>query len=225
MSLLIDIHTHGTGVYEGITRVRNFFPADIPLVDASPHERYSCGIHPWFILETDIQKSFEDILGMKDDQRFVALGEAGLDRLAKTSLVEQVKVLEAHIELSERLNKPLIIHCVKAFPELIQLRKSIHPSSDWIVHGFRHNERLANDLVSAGFYLSFGPALLNSTNPVREYMGSLPLDRLFFETDDTGKNIEHLYLEASTILEIPMDQLTSRIHENFINCTRNDTIL
>ena len=86
-------------------------------------------------------------------------------------------MLTRHVALSERLGKPLLLHVVRAYAEILALHKRVRPSQPWIVHGFRGKPALALQLVKAGFYLSVGPDCPQATVDV------IPLERLLHETD------------------------------------------
>jgi len=81
----------------------------------------------------------------------VAIGETGLDRLKGPSFDVQIPVFKKHIELSENLGKPVIIHCVKAWEELIQIRRETKPTQSWIIHGYRGKPELTKRLIQEGF--------------------------------------------------------------------------
>ena len=69
---------------------------------------------------------------------------------------KQLEVFKGQIELSEREEKPLIIHCVKAIDGLLRLRRDLHPKMPWMFHGFRGKPQQLRSLLAAGFYVSFG---------------------------------------------------------------------
>ena len=96
----------------------------------------------------------ESVLGK--DKRVIALGEAGLDKCCHVPFALQEEAFRMMGSFSEQHCLPLIIHAVKVYNELIALKKEIHPSQPWIVHGFRGKKELAQSLVRQGFYLSFG---------------------------------------------------------------------
>ena len=68
-----------------------------------------------------------------------------------------MKVFEAQVAEADRRGKPLVIHCVRCFPELIRLKTNAGADSvQWVLHGFRGAKRKAFELLDAGFALSFG---------------------------------------------------------------------
>ena len=116
--MLLDIHTHHK---EGIPG-ENILNVEPGLFGPAEGCYYSIGIHPWKVLETEPEdwKRLEDAAGHPS---VLAIGEAGLDKLASADILLQKEVLIRQILLSESVGKPLVIHCVKAFNELIELKK------------------------------------------------------------------------------------------------------
>lgn len=93
-------------------------------------------------------------------------------------LSAQTALLRYHYELSETLGKPLILHIVKSFPEIIALKKQWKPAQPWIIHGFRGKPQLASELLAHGFHLSYG----KKYNPAS--LALTPASRLLRETDE-----------------------------------------
>ena len=85
----------------------------------------------------------------------IAIGEAGFDKLRGPSPELQRKVFEEQVAISEELKKPVVIHCVRAWDELLAVHKKLKPKMPWLIHGFRGNTELAAQLLSKGMYLSF----------------------------------------------------------------------
>lgn len=147
---LYDVHTHRP-------------PADLTTpavvsIDASepfeprPGECYAVGIHPWHAAADRLP-----LLRLRAAHpQVVMIGEAGLDRLVEAPMPLQIELFEAQVRLADELRKPLIIHCVRAWGELLDVRKRLRPDSPWIVHGFRGKSPLATQLLDAGLSLSFG---------------------------------------------------------------------
>lgn len=148
---------------------------------------YSVGIHPWNVFRF----TSTDLLALRAlaaEPQVIAIGECGLDPNLHDGpggcldraeiLAAQTPLLRFHYELSERLGKPLILHIVKSFPEIIALKKLWKPVQPWIVHGFRGKPQLARELLNQGFYLSFGTRY----NP--DSLALTPPSRLLRETDE-----------------------------------------
>ena len=203
-----DIHTHQPSVHpEDITIVNTIIKEDYEL--SLPAAYCSVGIHPWYIYNVREQLScFESIISASN---VVAIGEAGLDKLAETPLAIQQEVFLKQAELANEKSKPLIIHCVKAWAELIAARKLVKPQTPWIIHGFRGNGELAQQLISQGFYLSFGayfnPSALQSAWP----------ERIFAETDDKKIDIQAVYQQIASSLHLSLEELASGLENNVCN--------
>ena len=117
---------------------------------------YSVGIHPWWTATAEWEDLMRGLYSWAEHPQVVRIGECGLDKLQGASVELQEQVFLMHVSLSERLKKPLTIHCVKAFDRLLALRKQLRPTQRWAIHGFRGKPELAQQLLAAGFDLSFG---------------------------------------------------------------------
>ena len=159
----------------------------------------SFGLHPWLV-EADWHQRLRAIdFPPQDSSDRWMVGECGLDRLYPATYQLQLQAFEAQIELSESLCRPMIVHCVRAWDDLLRLHR--RASQPWIVHGFRGRPQLLAQLLDGGFYVSFGfrhnAASLAACQPTR----------LFLETDNTPLPIAPLYDETAAALGIDLDTL------------------
>lgn len=171
-----DVHTHQARHSQ---EVQNCFPEDTYEAGV-----FSVGIHPCYIHE-DGEAQWEKVVVRASHPLCVAIGECGLDKRATTPLPLQTALFERHIALAEQLQKPLIIHCVKSYGELIGLRKKSKATGLWILHGFHKSEALAHELLKAGIKLSFNRRLLDDPR-LKHLMEILPPEDYFFETDENN---------------------------------------
>lgn len=161
-----DIHTHNPEATDAVINLE-------PGWELRPDGLYSAGWHPWWPAP-----DMAWVERMAEDPRIVLIGECGVDKLRGVGSVdEQLELTRRHAELSERLGKPLILHIVGAWNEIITLRRRMAPSQPWIIHGFRGKPQLARQLLDAGFDLSLGLRF----NPETEAI--IPPGRLYRETD------------------------------------------
>jgi len=201
-SMFIDIHTHSVPAI-GSPAIQNLTFSEAEKVFATDQERlFSVGFHPWFANEFS-KDSMLVLERWASDHRLAFIGECGLDKNSKVSLQKQIDVFQQQICLSEKTQKPLIIHCVGCFNELFDLKKTIKPQQRWIIHGFRGKPQLAAQALKAGCFLSFGEHF----NP--ESVLLTPIDKLLIETDESSLPIEELYKEIAAIKEIEIDKLTA----------------
>lgn len=116
------------------------------------------------------------------------------------------------VELAQSVGKPLIIHCVRAFDDILSILKKLRVSIPVIFHGFNRSDILAARIIADGYYLSFGRHLLTSN--VAEVFRKLPTDRVFLETDDADVPIEEIYAAAARIRGMHIDDIATRINLN-----------
>lgn len=199
-----DVHTHGKASPTDIKNV--IFSWDDPV----SRGYYSIGAHPLFYEWTkDLYPHLEKMCRPKSA---LAVGECGFDKRSPMSFSEQSDLFLTHVRIAEQLGKPLMIHCVGYFNELSVVRREVAPTQPWIVHGYRKNPQLAESLVQQGFYFSLGKEGVRREG----LLAVIPLDRLFFETDeDTELTIEQVYRELAATLGIDPELLAQRIEQNF----------
>lgn len=181
----------------------------------APQHKLSIGIHPWFINPQHIEQSLLHLQTLCKNPNVFSIGECGLDKCIQTDLSLQIDVFSRQIDLAERLGKPVIVHCVRAFNELLQLHKQLHPTQPWIVHGFVGKKELAKSLVKQGLYLSFGKALLNQHSHASSALQAIPLEQIFLETDDSAYEISEIYVAAAKILGLDQTTLQRQLVANF----------
>lgn len=185
MEPILNIHSH----HPAGNAILNAFPRDF---SPSGQQFYSVGIHPWHAAEaTDADWQRLEEAACHPQVRLI--GECGIDRLCTAPLDVQQRVFERQILLSEKVGKPLLIHCVKAFNEVILLKRRYRPAQPWIVHGFRNKAALARQLVDEGFFISFGVRF----QP--ESVRAVPMDRLYVETDESEADIHEVIAAVQNI--------------------------
>ena len=175
---------------------------------------YSVGVHPMKLNELgeNVFVGIEDTVRIK---KVIAIGECGLDRRSPICMKTQEEILEVQVRLAEELCKPLIIHCVKAYSELIAVKKRTGSSVPWIIHGYNNNEQILRQLLDHGFYISVGAALLNSHSNAFQLLRVIPLGALFLENDDKEVEIHVIYEAASAILGIEVEALKEMMRMNY----------
>ena len=208
-----NIHTHSPAKDLEETAIINIFPGqEIP-----EKHLYSVGLHPWFAFENALARDLK--LVEEKGKNAVAIGECGLDRLCELPFELQLKAFRAQIEIAATLGKPLIIHCVRAYPELVSEKKAFGGSCPWIVHGFRGYPEIASQLINHGFYLSFGEALMKDSR-LWKILAAVPEDRYFLETDESSMGIREIYGKAASIRNTDVDAIILRQLENALVLTR-----
>lgn len=197
-----DFHHHKKYIRNGIYNLNlEQIPPDVP---------YSIGIHPQDIDLNHLEQQFSWMKSIMFQNCF-AIGECGLDSLVSMDQKIQEEVFLRQIRIANEVKKPMIIHCVRKFYEVISFKKKAE--QPMIIHGFNKKQKIAEDLLANNFYLSFGKAVLYNLS-LQNILKNTPLDKIFLETDNEDFNIEELYLKVSEIKEISLEQLNEQILEN-----------
>lgn len=206
--MYINIHTHQSHK-SGVWSIQNMHDN---FESANSLFNYSVGIHPWYINENTISNDFEKMKLASNKINVLAIGECGLDRICKTSFELQKAVFIRHIQWANEIAKPIIIHCVKAHEDILELLQEYQCLVPVIFHGFNNKESTANKIIKAGYFLSFGNAILSPSNEL--VFNHIPRDKIFLETDDSDHTIEAIYEQAGRIKNISLEQLNLQIKKN-----------
>lgn len=213
----IDIHVHGGTPAAGVFILESLMAHEGKMPEDKPGVSYTYGIHPWFLNENNHNQLLNSVRNTIDQPDIIAVGEAGFDKLKGPSMELQRTVFEEQVIISEVYKKPVVIHCVRAWDELLSVQKKMKPKMPWLVHGFRGNVELASQLLSKGMYLSFWFDFAlrpESGNLLRQ----LPHDRIFLETDGADVDIRTIYNKVAIDLALTVDSLKMQILKNFNRC-------
>lgn len=205
-----NFHTHQftdqSNVLELVNQYPHEFDASIPF--------YSIGIHPWHISEERVESDLKIIEEKLQTRNCLAVGECGLDKRIEQPLEIQISVFEKQLALADKYKKPVVIHCVAAFQEVIEIKKKLKISVPMIIHGFSKNSQLANQLIAAGFYISFGKYLLRNPE-LKTVFQNIPNDKFLLETDTIEEGIQQVYDLAGTYKGLDLKELQGIISSNY----------
>jgi TatD DNase family protein len=206
-----NLHTHKYTNQPNVLELVNQYPwefdATIPF--------YSIGIHPWFIVEDRIEADLNIIESKLQEANCLAVGECGLDKRIDIPMELQQMVFEKQLLLAQKYQKPVVIHCVAAFQELIEIIKKLNITVPILIHGFSKSEQLAKQLLDNGFYISFGKYLLQ--NPELETVfKNIPNDRFFLETDTVAESLATVYALAAKYKEMTIEEIQKQVNKNIL---------
>ena len=161
------------------------WPRVIELSEAYEGIHPAFGLHPWFIAErsSDWFQTLEKLL-LEYPQ--ASVGEIGIDHaIEERDDADQEAVFLAQLEIARRLDRPVSIHCRKAWGRLIELIDQFGElPRGMLIHCFGGSAEVAIELVKRGGYISFSGSI---TRPNAKKAGpairSVPADRLLIETD------------------------------------------
>ncbi|MGE0089342.1 MAG: TatD family hydrolase [Bacteroidales bacterium] len=205
-------HQHKPGADEIV--IQSLFLQENLIVNLNDKIFFTSGLHPWHadqLITSEIEKRLENLISKK---QIIAIGETGLDKIRGADWKTQIDVFKTHIIIAEKHNLPLIIHSVKSHNEVLKLKIDLNSKLPWVIHNFTGSEQIAKDLIHHGFYLSLCHHIQNSNSRISEYFQTLPIDRIFFETDDFNVGIKGLYHTAAIKFGISIEELKKQISKN-----------
>ena len=202
--MILDIHTHHQNREKAIINAS--------FCDFKPMQGlyYSLGLHPWDIDKKEPEAAIKAIETFaSNSEQVLAIGECGVDSMISIPIKTQIEIFKRHIELSENLKKPLIIHCVRCSSEIIRLHKIYSPQQAWVIHGFRSNSNvLSNYLSETGIYISIGDKFNE------EAVKIIPNDRLMLETDESTLSIEEIAERVAKVRSQSIQDVLNHIAQN-----------
>ena len=202
--IIKDIHTHHKAPEpEAVvsTGIADFCPIEGQL--------YSVGIHPWDTAGFMVDKEkFETIAS---NHLVVAIGECGIDKIKGAPLFRQMQIFRYHVETSEKLKKPLVIHDVKAHDIIYGLNRDLNPAQKWMIHGFRAKPSVAKMMTDTGIYLSFGEYFNEET------VKAVPENLILAETDESSLSIDEIIARISSVRGEDMEQKIIENTRTFLN--------
>jgi len=210
----IDIHTHNSKLAEGIFAVENIMAHENTKPKKISARAFTAGIHPWHLNENNREQLLEYVRNIAGNPDLIAFGEAGFDKLRGPSIELQKSTFTEQVKIAGENQKPLVIHCVRSWDELLAAHKNLKPLTPWLVHGFRGKKELALQLIKRGMYLSFWFDFVMRPESA-DLLRFLPKERIFLETDGADVDIKEIYRKVSDDLEINIDILKERIRNNF----------
>lgn len=208
--MYINVHTHSTEKEQQSVAVLNLHEAFDNIPDTG---LFSAGLHPWFI-DDNTTIAFTQLQHAVHKQNVLAVGECGLDKKCTTDFQLQQHWFIQQLQLANEMNKPVMIHCVRAFDEVLHLLENHKVYVPVVFHGFHKSIELAKRIIKQGYYLSFGRHLLHPS--VQDVFNQLPVNSVLLETDDSSVPIQSIYKAAADALNSNEDTVCSQLLENAI---------
>lgn len=181
------------------------------------------GIHPWW--SDTATGGWEERLAHLLQQTPAGVGETGLDKQCHVDFSKQEKVFCAQLELASTLQRPLVIHCVKAWGralELLEARRKSATLPPMMVHSFSGSVETLRRLIQLDCYLSFSCRVITNDR-LHPCLRETPLDRLLLESDAPAHNnqpcqepadIVTLYQQVSRLRGMDIEELIQQIWKN-----------
>lgn len=207
--MLIDFHTHNPR--HDILSIES-----LSLLDTPSEHYFTYGLHPWHLTQMDISEFQARLLKLYKHDKFLALGETGLDRACAIDYQIQRHAFSAQLDLAADLGiNVVIIHCVRALNDIIELSKKSAFKGTMVFHDANFSVEDSKRLINDGHYLSFGTNLLRENSKAASTFSELDINSVFLESDDQKLAIEEVYTRAANKLGISVADLDPKILKNF----------
>lgn len=165
----------GTGLndWESVLQLPERFPQVIPMI----------GIHPWFV-SSGWKSEFQILEDLARRFPGCGIGETGLDFQDRfVNRTEQEAAFAAQLDLARALNRPVAVHCVKAWGRLLDILRD-HPAPRVVLHAFSGAAELIPELAGRNGWFSFcGSVTYPANKRARKAVVAVPADRLLIESD------------------------------------------
>lgn len=214
--LLYDSHTHHNHL-EDVLAIENWILKANEPVSLNKDKLYSIGFHPWFIqdgLSEDLFETLENLIHLPNVK---AIGECGLDKSIALDFGIQELWFKKQIELSEKFGLPLIIHSVRAYSELLAIKKQLKVQQKWIFHGFNSSWSMAQQSIISSCFLSFGANILKKSDKLNKVLVNCPSEFLLIESDEKPERLLEIYRYIAALRKIDLDELIFIQKSNFTN--------
>jgi TatD DNase family protein len=168
------------------------------------------GLHPWHI-GPYVREDLEKVEKLSRLKNAIAIGETGLDRLAQVSFTKQMEAFDFHFSLAQKIKKPIIIHCVKAYYDFIPFAKKSQVPI--LFHGFNGSEDVLKKLSQWPWvYFSLGRSLFFPKG--KSLWSQIPENQKLLETDNDTVSISALYQWVANLENCSLDSFSEKMKKN-----------
>lgn len=206
----IDFHTHRQCADNDTLAIMNLTAGEDVPADFPENTLFSAGIHPWQLTGDNHEQLQTEFILTSAHPHVVLIGEAGFDHTRGVQGELQYRVFIFQASIAAEMHKPVVIHCVRGWDELLRAYREIKPDRPWIIHGFRGSSSLAASLDDQGFWFSLGREGISA-----EILKAVSHDRILLETDDSGRSIAEVYRHYAMTAECSEDEAAGQIRKNF----------
>ena len=135
--------------------------------------------------ESALDEAIAEIAELAKEDVVKAIGETGVDfyRTSEEGRDFQEKSFRAHIQIANKLNKPVMVHDRDAHLDALRILDD-EKAQQVIFHCYSGDKEFAQELVKRGWYLSFaGTCTFKNAQNLREALQITPLENVLVETD------------------------------------------
>lgn len=191
------------------------------------------GLHPWYLLTHVNDEGWKDDLRRRLKASSAFVGEIGLDTMIDVPWEKQVEAFLFQWRLALELDRPVIVHCRKAYEALRELiMKEGLPSRGFLLHSYSGSIEQIDEFVKMGAYFSVSGNITSPQNKKAKLNAlKIPEDRILIETDAPAMNpfiegkkweglnrpqhLIYVFKELAVLKKIEESKLSSMIEKNF----------
>ena len=159
----------------------------LQLCDRHPNNCYPMiGLHPCSVKKDNLEKEISHVEQMLSQNKFIAVGEIGLDLYWDKSTLDLQKIaFESQIELAKKYKLPIAIHVRDSFDEAIEIVERLNDDNlSGVFHCFTGNLEEAQRIINLNnFYLGIGGVVTFKNGGINKIINQVSLDRIILETD------------------------------------------
>jgi TatD DNase family protein len=226
-SSICNVVCNGTspGDWESVKQIANKYTIVLP----------AYGVHPWYLKISDDWKDI--LIEYLNSHKYSSIGECGLDKnvVSKFSYEHQTSVLSEHFDIAHQLNKPVSVHCVKAYQLLFDILKKEDLDVPVVIHSFSGSKEMMRQFCKLNVFFSFSGTITRKNSKCIDVLRDVPREQLLLETDspdllpsidllnaagiddniNVPSNIVVIAKFAADVLKIGVDELNALIGKNF----------
>ena len=206
----------------------------LQLCDKYPNNCYPMiGLHPCSIKKDNLEKEISHVEQMLSQNKFIAVGEIGLDLYWDKSTLDLQKIaFESQIELAKKYRLPIVIHVRDSFDEAIEIVERLNDYNlSGVFHCFTGNLEEAQRIINLNnFYLGIGGVVTFKNGGINKIIKQVSLDSIILETDSPylsptpfrGTRNESKYLlniatEMADLYNLDIEEIAKKTTENAID--------
>ena len=203
----------------------------LQIAEAHDNIYATAGVHPHEAIKAE-EKHFDELRGLANHARFLAIGEIGLDYHYDHSPRDvQQRIFIRQLELAREVKLPIVIHCREAWPDLTDLINTHWRASGLggILHCFGGAREDAFKFLDWGFLISFaGNLTFKKAENMRVVAKEIAADKLLTETDSPylapvplrGKrnepaNVVEVTRALATLHNLSPEEMGAQVIQNF----------
>ena len=160
--------------FKSMFNLKNQFPKNVFLMS---------GLHPCYVDE-NYKFELDQVKKFLDNNDIVAVGEIGIDLYwKKDNLDLQINIFKEQIDIANKYNLPVVIHCRESFTEILKVLKNKKVNYGGVFHCFTGTIEDAKQVIDLGFKLGIGGVVTFKNGKIDKFLDQIDIKHIVLETD------------------------------------------